>query len=164
MIVFDASTLILLAKIDLLPLLTEKTRLLIPEEVRREALAKPELYDARVIGGLLRTGTIQLVRGSSVRRCKQLQADFALGAGEAAALLVAKEKHLPLGTDDGPTIKAAKLLDVPFVTAIHVAVALHETGRLDTDTALAKLERLQQVGRYSIQILEDARKRIKRGR
>ena len=164
MIVLDASTLILLAKTDLLPLLAEKTRLLIPEQVRREALAKPELYDARVIGGLLRTGTIQLVKAPSVKRCKRLQSDFALEVGEAAALLVAREQRLPLGTDDGPTIKAAKLMGVPFVTAIHVLVALHEKGRLDTDTALAKLERLQQVGRYSVHILEDAHKRIQRRR
>ena len=164
MIVLDASTLILLAKIDLLPLLAEKTRLLIPEQVRREALAKPELYDARLIQGLLRTGTIQLVKDPGVKRCKRLQEDFALEAGETAALLVAKEKRLPLGTDDGPTIKAAKLMGVPFVTAIHVLVELHDKGRIDRDSALAKLERLQQVGRYSVQILEDARKRIQRRR
>lgn len=164
MIVVDTSTLILLAKTDLLPLLAEKTRLLIPEQVRREALAKPKLYDARVIADMLRTGTIQLVKDPNVKRCRRIQEDFALEAGEAAALLVAREKRLPLGADDGPTIKAAKLLGVPFVTAIHVLVELREKGRIDTDTALAKLERLQQVGRYSVQILEDARKRIQRRR
>jgi len=164
MVVLDASTLILLAKTDLLPLLAEKTRLLIPEEVQREALAKPELYDARVIAGLLRTGKIQLLKDPPVQRCKQLQADFALERGEASALLLAREKRLPLGTDDGPTIKAAKLMGLPFLTAIHVVVELCEKGRLDKQTALAKLERLQQIGRYGVQILEDARKRIQRGR
>jgi predicted nucleic acid-binding protein len=162
MVVLDASTLILLAKTDLLPLLAEKTRLLISEEVQREALAKPELYDARVIAGLLRTGRIQVHKDPS--GCKQLQTDFSLERGEASALLLAREKHLPLGTDDGPTIKAAKLMGIPFLTAMHVLVELHEKGRLNKQTALAKLERLQQVGRYSVHILENAHKSIQRGR
>lgn len=164
MVVFDASTLILLAKIDLLPLLTEKTRVLIPEAVARETLAKPELYDARVIAGLLRSGKIQALKDPPAQQCKQVRGDFALEVGEAAALLLAREKRLPLGTDDGPGIKAAKLMGIPFLTAIHVVVELCEKERLDKPTALAKLERLQQVGRYSVQILEDARKRIQRGR
>jgi predicted nucleic acid-binding protein len=164
MVVFDASTLILLAKTDLLPLLTEKTRVLIPEAVEREALAKPELYDARVIAGLLHSRKIQAFKDPPAQQCKRLQGDFALEVGEAASLLLARDKRLPLGTDDGPSIKAAKLMGIPFLTAIHVVVELCEKGRLDKPTALAKLERLQQVGRYSVQILEDARKRIQRGR
>lgn len=164
MIVLDASTLILLAKTDLLPLLAEKTRLVVPEAVEGEALAKPELYDARVIASLLRTRKINVLKDPPVQQCRQFQADFTLEFGEAAALLLAREKRLPLGTDDGPSIKAAKLTGVPFLTAIHVVVELCEKGRLDKQAALAKLERLQQVGRYSVQILEDARKRIQRGR
>ena len=164
MIVLDASTLILLAKTDLLPLLAEKTRVLIPEEVQREALAKPELYDARVIAGMLSTGKVQVLKDPQAQLCKRLQDDFALEPGEASALLLAKEKRVPLGTDDGPSIKAAKLMGIPFLTAIHVVVELCEKGRIDRQTALAKLERLQQVGRYGVQILEDARKQIQRGR
>lgn len=160
MVVLDASTLILLAKTDLLPLLAEKTRLLISEEVQREALAKPELYDARVIAGLLRTGKIQVLKDPQAELRKRVQDDFALEPGEASALLLAREKRVPLGTDDGPTMKAAKLMGIPFLTAIHVVVELCEKGRMDKQTALAKLERLQQVGRYSVQILEDARERI----
>lgn len=164
MIVLDASTLILLAKTDLLPLLAEKTRLVIPEQVRREALAKPELYDARVIAGMLRTGRIQVLKDPQAALCKRLQDDFALEAGEASALLLARKMRVPIGTDDGPTIKAAKLTGTPFLTAIHVLVELCAKGRMDQQTALATLERLQQVGRYSVQILEDAHKRIQRGR
>jgi hypothetical protein len=38
---------------------------------------------------------------------------------------------------------------------------LHEKGRINGKAALAKLDTLQKAGRYSAQILEDARKRIK---
>ena len=77
---------------------------------------------------------------------------------------MARENQLPLGTDDGPAIKTAKILGVPFFTAIHVLLDLHEKEQISTDVALAKLDVLQHVGRYGVQILEDARRRIKRAR
>ena len=49
----------------------------------------------------------------------------------------------------------------PYLTAIHVLLELYESGRINGKVALGKLDTLQNVGRYSIQILEDARKRIK---
>lgn len=161
MIVLDASTLILLAKSDLLPLLAEKTPIEIPPEVQQEALARRELYDARMIEGMLRSGKIQVSKSVRPERRRQIQADFGLEAGEAAALLLAKENDQVLGTDDGPAIKAAKIMGIPFFTAIHVLLELHGKGRMDEKTALVKLDILQKVGRYSIQILEDARKRIR---
>ena len=161
MIVLDASTLILLAKSDLLPLLAEKTQIQIPPEVRQEALARRELYDARMIDGMLRAGKIQVSTAARPDRRRQIQADFGLEAGEAAALLLAKENDQPLGTDDGPAIKAAKIMGIPFFTALHVLLELHEKGRMDGKAALVKLDMLQKAGRYSSQILEDARKRIR---
>jgi len=160
-VILDASTLILLAKSDLLALLVEKTRIVIPPEVQREAVARKDLYDARMIEELLRRGNIQVANFSRPVQRKQIQVDFGLEAGEAAALLLAKEKDEPLGTDDGPAIKAAKIMGVPFFTAVHVLLELYEKRRINQQAALAKLERLQKVGRYSAQILEDARKRIK---
>ncbi|MBI3061743.1 MAG: hypothetical protein HYY83_07190, partial [Deltaproteobacteria bacterium] len=128
MIVLDASTLSLLAKSDLLPLLAEKTPIEIPPEVEQEALARRELYDARMIEGMLRDGKIQVSKSARPEQRRQIQADFGLEAGEAAALLLAKENDQPLGTDDGPAIKAAKIMGIPFFTAIHVLLELHEKG------------------------------------
>lgn len=162
MAVLDASTLILLAKSDLLPLLTERTHVEIPQEVQREALARKELYDARIIEGMLRAGKIQLSKYARPARRRQIQLDFGLQAGEAAALLLAKENNRPLGTDDSPAIKAAKIMGVPFFTAIHVLLELHEKGQISKKAALVKLDVLQKVGRYSAQILDDAKKRIEK--
>ncbi len=50
---------------------------------------------------------------------------------------------------------------VAFFTAVHVLLELHERGRINGKVAAAKLDTLQKVGRYSAQIWEDARKRIK---
>ena len=146
MAILDASTLILLAKSDLLTLLAEKTRIVIPPEVQREALARKDLYDARMIEGLLRKGKIQVAKYHRPVRRREIQVDFGLEAGEAAALLLAKEKDEPLGTDDGPAIKAAKIMGVPFFTAVHVLLELYEKRRINEQAALAKLEKLQKSG------------------
>src|SRR3972149_11826723 len=145
MVVLDASTLILLAKSDLLPLLAEKTQIEIPPEVQQEALARRELYDARMIEEMLRTGKIQVSKSPRPEGRRQIQVDFGLEAGEAAALLLAKENDQPLGTDDGPAIKAAKIMGIPFFTALHVLLELHEKRRLDGKAALVKLDMLQKV-------------------
>ncbi len=160
MVVLDASTLILLAKSDLLQLLSEKTKIEIPPQVQREALARRELYDARMIERLIRTGRIQISKSPDPDQRRQIQTDFGLEAGEAAALLLAGESNRPLGTDDGPAIKAAKIMEVPFFTAIHVLLELYEKRRINAKIALAKLDALQKLGRYSVQILADARSRI----
>lgn len=164
MIILDASTLVLLAKCDLLPLLAEKTHLAIPPEVRREVLAKPELYDAQVIAALLKDGRIRVLKVSQGPSTRQFGKDFGIDAGEAEALLLAKEKDAPLASDDWPAIKAAKILGVPFLTAVHVLVELRERGRLSTESALAKLETLARIGRYNARILEDARGKIRAAR
>lgn len=162
MIVLDASTLILLAKCDLLPLLAESTTLAMPPEVEREAMAKPGLYDAQVIEAILRAGRLQVLKLAHPERRKQVQEDFGLEAGEAEALLLAKEAQAPVGTDDWPAIKAAKIMAIPFMTAIHVLVELNHKGRLSREASLSRLDRLEKVGRYNVRILEDARGRIQK--
>lgn len=160
MIVLDASTLILLAKSDLLMLLAERTEIQIPREVEREVLVRQELYDARMIKEMLSSGKIHVAKSLRSVRLRQIQVDFGLEAGEAAALILAKGRVQALGTDDGPAIKAAKIIGVPFFTAIHVLLELYQKNRIGREAALAKLDVLQKVGRYSAQIVEDARKRI----
>ena len=164
MVVLDTSTLILLAKIDLLPLLAEKTRIRIPKEVQQEALVKPQLYDAKMIVEMIRMGKIQVWRELPVQFQKQLQEDFGVEAGEASALLLARQIHAPIATDDGLAIKAAKVMGIPFMTSLHVLTELYTKGRIDQKTALYKLEKLEKIGRYSLQLMEDARESIQKKR
>ena len=162
MVVLDASTLILLAKIDLLPVLAEKTNILITQEVEREALIKPRLYDAQIIARMLDDGRIktstEIPQGSS----KTIENQFKIAAGEATALLLARERATALGIDDRSGIRAAKILGVPFFTAIHVVNELHEKGRIDLETAISKLEGLRKYGRYDDRTLNEVRERLKR--
>ena len=76
----------------------------------------------------------------------------------------AKEKQVPIGVDDGPAIRAAKVLGIPFLTALHVLIGLRDKELLDKETALAKLSLLERFGRYGAEWIVNARMRIEKRR
>jgi len=155
----DASTLILLAKVDLLPALAERVRIILTREVRDEAVRKPELWDARLIARMIQERRLS-IRRVDVKQTRRLMSDFRLDAGEASSLVLAQDVSATLGTDDAMAIQACKVLGVPFVTALHVLIRFREQRLLAEPEVLAKLEKLQRFGRYGTRILEDAVRRI----
>lgn len=161
-IVFDASTLILLAKIELLREITEKINVIIPEKVKSECLLK-EGIDATLISTLIRETKIVVKKAGSAEAIKKIQQDFRIEAGEAESLWLARRLDCPIAVDDGPTIKACKVIGQRFTTAIHFLLSLASQNRLEKDIALAKLEKLSTIGRYSKKIIGDATQRLKGG-
>ena len=160
--VFDSSTLILLAKIDLLRESAEDISIVIPPKVKEECLFKESL-DALLIKTLIAEGKIKVEKAGNREAVRKLRADFRIEAGEAQALWLGKRLGVPLAVDDGPTIKACKVLGVQFVTAIHFLIKLRARGKLELPLALAKLDGLATYGRYSRKIIEDAARRLKGG-
>jgi len=160
--VFDSSTLILLAKIDLLRESAEDISIVIPPKVKEECLLKGSL-DALLIGALIAEGKIKVEKAGNQEAVRKLQADFRIEAGEAQAVWLAKRLGCPLAVDDGPAIKACKVMGVQFVTAIHFLTHLKARGKLELPMALAKLDGLDAYGRYSRKIIEDAAQRLKGG-
>jgi predicted nucleic acid-binding protein len=158
-IVLDSSTLILLAKIDLLREVTSELRASIPERVREEVLAK-QSPDAELIRLLIHEKRVEVIHAHKERSVK-LAEDFKLHAGEAEALALAIEIEAPLAVDDGPTIKACKVVGRPFLTAIHFLIHFTETNRISREIALEKLARLSTYGRYKGRIIQDAARRMK---
>lgn len=162
LVAMDASTLILLAKIELLPALLERMEVAITTHVKKEATRKKELFDAQMIARLIANRRIGVHR-INLGFARHLMNDFRLDEGEASSLALAQARHAVLGTDDGPTIKACKVLGVPFVTAIHLLVEAYRQRLMDSSIAMVKLEKLQRFGRYDPRILEDALKQIQGG-
>lgn len=160
MIIFDASTLILLAKIDILKIITQALEISISKEVEAEATCRPELLDAKIIIELIKTGKIRVIKGKNPALLKRLQEDFSIAEGEASVLLLARQRQSVLATDDGQTIKACKVLRVRFVTAIHFLLMAYYKKRINRELALAKLECLKNLGRYNARIVSDAINRI----
>ncbi|MEK6673976.1 MAG: hypothetical protein AABY42_10980 [Nitrospirota bacterium] len=161
-IVFDSSTLILLAKIGLLGIVSEDVQIIIPKKVKAECAHK-DMFDAKLISALINHRKIE-VAVANKEAVDRLCRDFRIHAGESEALALALKRQLPLAVDDLPTIKACKILNIKFATAIHFLINSTGNGKIDRDIALVKLEKLSLYGRYKKRIIDDAAKRLKGGK
>jgi uncharacterized protein len=163
MIVFDASTLILIAKIELLDLFLANVNvpMTIPGEVARECCSSKKTLDAVMIQKVLDESRIKTIVVKNRRLVAKLQGDFNLGKGEAEAIVLAiNEKAQLLGIDDKNGINACKLLGLAFTTAVGILLRSREKGLLEEPEALEKLTRLARYGRYRDSIIEDARRKL----
>jgi predicted nucleic acid-binding protein len=163
MIVFDASTLILITKAELLDsFLTDiEFEAAIPMEVKKECCGVKKSLDALLIQKALDELRLKVIAVKNRKLVVKLQGDFGLGRSEAEAIvLTLAEKAQVLGIDDKNGINACKLLGIAFTTAIGILVRSREKGLLTGSEALAKLTTLAKHGRYKESILEDARRKL----
>lgn len=163
MFIFDASTLILIAKTETLePFLRGvELEVAIPLEVEKECCSVKKSLDALMIQKALDESRIRVIVAKDRKLVTKLQEDFGLGRGEAEAIVLALAgKGRVLGIDDKNGINACKLLGVAFTTAIGILVRMREKRLLTTNESLVKLEGLAKHGRYKRSILEDARQKL----
>ena len=163
MMVVDASTLILLAKAELLEKFLDQIaqEVVIPKEVERESCRVKKSFDAMIIQRAISEKKIAVKAIKDRNLVAQLQRDFALALGEAEAIALAIARRARLvAIDDKSGINACKLLRVAFTTALAILVRMHEKGLIDRETATAKLGALERYGRYKADIVADARSRL----
>jgi predicted nucleic acid-binding protein len=163
MVVLVASTLILLAKMEVLdPFLDGiKSQALIPTAVANECCAVKRSLDALLIQKALDESRIRVLAVKDRKLVAKLRGDFGLGKGEAEAIVLALAEKAPvLGIDDKNGINACKLLGIACTTAIGILIRIREKGLLTADEAPAKLSTLGEQGRYKQTILEDARRKL----
>lgn len=165
MVVFDASTLVLLAKIDILDLFISDYRghVLIPEKVKEEVLQKGSVETPQ-IAGLIRDGKLGVLEANDRSLLKKLMDDFNIDSGEAEAIALALyKKRAVVATDDRNAIRACKFLKIDFITAISILIRAVGKKLLNKNEAVLKLEKLESIGRYKKPIIADARRQIKGG-
>ncbi|MGQ3683730.1 MAG: hypothetical protein ACUBOA_01725 [Candidatus Loosdrechtia sp.] len=163
MLVFDSSTLILLAKTDLLELfvLDFRGKVLIPQKVKAE-ICREKNEETPLIVKLIKDKRIEILEAKNSSQIKKLMDDFNIDAGEAEALsLAVQEGASVVATDDRNAIRACKILKLDFITAIAVLIRAFEKNFIDSDEAIVKLQKLKSIGRYSKTIIDDATKKIK---
>ena len=163
MVVFDASTLILIAKADLLDLFLTSVDapVAIPGEVEKECCGSKKPLDAIIIQKALDESRIEVFTFRNRRLVAKLQTDFSLGRGEAEAIALAlDEKAQIVGIDDKNGIDACKVLGIAFTTAVGILIRSREKGLLEKPDAIAKLALLAKYGRYKHSIIEDARLKL----
>lgn len=152
--VFDTSTLILLAKIDLLRTIGKRTKVVIPHAVEQEGTRSARLFDAQYIRRMIDEQLIHVVADPEHDALQRLRHDFRLGKGEAACLALAIRQRWMMATDDGQAIKACKVLGVHFTTALGLLVRSVEEHLITREQALANLERLKSYGWYAPMLIE----------
>ncbi len=165
MIVFDSSTIILLAKIDMLDLFISHFhgKVAIPEKVRAEVCKKGR-EETPLIENLIKDNKMSALKIKDRRHKQRIMEDFNIDEGEAEALMLAVQEGATLiATDDRNAIRACKLVKIDFVTAIAFLIRAFEKGLIPRDEALIKLKKLHSIGRYSDEIMADARTKIKGG-
>jgi predicted nucleic acid-binding protein len=158
LLVLDASTAILLAKIGLLRQLTTLGEVWMAETAFREATVK-DTDDARLVRLLAEEGLLRRAEPKGKKEGPLWR--FRLDDGEAATIGLAREKGAVCGTDDGPAIRCLRALGLPFTSAIALLAAMAENGIIAGDLAMELLTRLERFGRYGPRILEDAARRIR---
>ena len=163
MVVFDSSTIILLAKINILELFISNYpgKVIIPQKVKLDVYSG-EKEETPLIVKLIEDKSIEVIKVKNKRQMNKLKEDFNIDAGEAEALTLAIQEGASIvGTDDRNAIRACKILRLDFVTAIAILIRTLEKDLIDRDEALLKLQKLQSIGRYNRKIIEDAIKHIK---
>src|SRR3989304_1349220 len=138
MIVFNSSTLILLAKAGILDefLVAVNQRVVIPREVERESCEEKDSMDSLMIRKAIQDRRISVRSLKDKRVYTKIREDFLLGLGEAQGIALALSAKAKLfATDDGTAIQTSKLLKIPFTPAIDVRVRLHAEGVVRKDAA-----------------------------
>lgn len=158
MVIFDASTLILLARCGLLETFVSraKRRIVIPLAVRNETLQQGK-GETPFIERLLEQRLIDTEQVNDEAAVQKLMHDFAIDRGETEAIFLAHVSGSAIvATDDRNAIKACRMLGLGYITALSIVISFCEHGILSQSEALLKLEELQRIGRYSQRIIEDA--------
>ncbi|KXA94266.1 hypothetical protein AKJ36_03165 [candidate division MSBL1 archaeon SCGC-AAA259I07] len=147
-----------MAKINLLRKASKELTLIIPNVIKKESIRK-DTYDAKLIKKLIKEDEIKVENPESSAEAERLKEEFAMEE-EAHAIVLADEKDCVLATDDGQAIKACKILDIKFTTAVDFLIRAYERNELSREIALEKLDKLETYGRYSPKIMEFARGKI----
>ncbi|MBS3813354.1 hypothetical protein KGY64_05980 [Candidatus Bipolaricaulota bacterium] len=160
MILFDASTLILLAKIGLLRDLVAQVDIGTTSQIKEECV-RGETTDAKLIKQLIEEEKISAleVERDEGRKAQNWEDGFNIGA-EAYPLELARNRGYLFATDDKAAIKACKVFGVEFTTAIDFLIRAYERGDLGRELAKEKLDQLERYGRYDSSIMEYAGKKL----
>ncbi len=163
MIAVDASTLILLAKTELLDLFLENfpSKPFISAAVEREATRK-ESFDAVLIKHRIKEKKIAVKKVKSRQLVEKISKDFKLHLGEAETLAMCLENNWQLvGTDDLNAIKACIVLRIEYTSAIDILLKLNKEEKLGKEEAFLKLRKLAHFGRYADKIINEVKKNLR---
>ncbi|MFA4820226.1 MAG: hypothetical protein WC613_04705 [Candidatus Aenigmatarchaeota archaeon] len=151
--VFDSSSIILLAKISMLNIVAKNFECVITKDVKKECTHKKDYQDAKIITRLINEGLLHV---ENINVAKNMEYEFRLGKGEASSITLALKEKTVLATDDKAAIKACKIFGIGFVTSIDFVLRAFEKDKITSEEAKTKISKLDEYGRYSTEIIKNA--------
>ncbi|MBU4076808.1 MAG: hypothetical protein KKD46_04320 [Euryarchaeota archaeon] len=163
MIVSNSGPLIHLARIDRLKLLKELFgKVIIPHEVKLEVVDRGKdegMADAFLIEIEIENGWIEIEQGNK-DTVKEIAESAGIDIGEAAAIMLARRRELPVLIDDLAARRFAAGLGLEVAGSIGVLIKSGRLHLISKGDALEALDKLARVMWLSIDVYEDARKAI----
>lgn len=156
-LVLDASSVILLAKADILMEICALANIIITAEVKQEVMKGLERgrKDALLLRELVKEGKIKQSEADKALTGK-LQNDFKLGIGESATISLALTKNIPLATDDNKARKAAKILGLSVLSTLDFPFTLHSKGVITREKAKSCIKVFRKEGWFDEHLIEKA--------
>lgn len=151
MLVSNASTLILLAKVSIIrKFLNEFGEVAIPVEVEKE-IAEGDMFDSKLLRKEIEENHIIVKAIKS--DTSNITKEFRIHKGEAETYILYNECNAKaILTDDGELIKLCKLFEIPFINALAIITRMYEKGILTHAEACEYLQKLNDYGRYSKEV------------
>jgi len=153
-VITDSSTLILMAKAELIDTAIELfSQLLITKAVFEEVVEKGKAagkFDAFLVESRINENKIVIGEDANREFSCKLEQDFNLHEGEAGTICMYLEKNADLlGIDDRKGIQVCKLFRVRFFTCLSFLLISVDKNRIGKKDALKKLSKLKECGRYT---------------
>ena len=148
----DSSSLILLAKADLLELLCKNARIFITPTISKEILFNSK--DSELIQVLISIGEIAVKRMKEMRM-EENELPISLDKGERSALALFKKMEVDyLLLDDKKAAAYCKKYSIPYINALLIPLYLRNCMAIDDQMMKKKIEFLNGIGRYAEWIKE----------
>ena len=161
MLVSNSSTIILIAKITLLPKFLDTVKNITITNMVYDEILKKDSFENLIIKKEIDKGRIK-VESIETKQYLDIIKQFKIDEGEASAFaLCVNKKYEGILTDDKELIKLCKIEGIKFASAMAIAVTLFRKKIINKNEALEKMEKLQGYGRYSDEIYDYFIKQVK---
>lgn len=155
LVVADASSLILLTRVDLTEPLLKRFQVFIPEAVYQECVNHETLKkfpDALAIQQWVQDKKMEV----KIVETRAIEFVYKMNQGEKEAMALSLEyPESPLLSDDGNAIKMSKFLKKPFMISPLVALDLYKLEEISFESAKKAIEKLSIFGRYLPNLIAD---------
>lgn len=149
-IIGDASSLILLAKVDLLETFASRNKIIIPELVYKEVIKGKDRgrSDGFLVERLVSEKKL-LVKLSKKAAKSRIESMYGLRGGELEVIALALDENHDVLTDDKRCMNVAKALNIYFITSLDVIISMRKKGVIGREKALECLADMEEYGWYS---------------